>query len=56
MNKTTRQNEANKRFEQAAALSNRNTNPSREKAARIITEGNAIKAGRPVPKRAKGVE
>lgn len=54
MNKTTRQAKANQKFEQAASLADRNTKPSREKAARAITEGNAIKAGRPVPKHAKG--
>lgn len=58
MNKTTRQARANQKYEQAAMAADRaRTNrPSVafERAARLITEGNAIKAGRPVPKHAKG--
>lgn len=49
-----REKRADQKFEQAAGLADRNTKLSREKAARAITEGNAIKAGRPVPKHAKG--
>ena len=39
--------------EQAAKEVDRHTTPAREDAARLITQGNAIKAGRPIPGYAK---
>ena len=39
--------------EQAAKEADRHTTPAREMAARLITQGNAIKAGRPIPGYAK---
>lgn len=53
MKPTPRTQKANEKLEQAAKSADRNTTPSREKAARLITQANAIKAGRPVPKYAK---
>lgn len=49
----SRKQRADEKFEQAAAT-DRSTDAGREKAARLITQGNAIKMGRPVPKYAKG--
>lgn len=51
---TQREKRADQKFEDAAKQADRHTTPSREKAARLITQGNAIKMGRPIPKYAKG--
>lgn len=50
---TTREHRANQKFEQAARKAGRGTPSAREDAARLITQGNAIKAGRPIPSYAK---
>ena len=50
---TAREQRANQKFEQAARKASRGTPSAREDAARIITQGNAIKAGRPIPSCAK---
>ena len=50
---TQRTKRANEKFEQAAQQADKHTRPSREKAARLITQGNAIKAGRPIPSYAR---
>ena len=50
---TTREQRANQKFEQAARQAGRGTPSAREDAARLMTQGNAIKAGRPVPSYAK---
>ena len=50
---TTREQRANQKFEQAARKAGRGTPSAREDAARLMTQGNAIKAGRPVPSYAK---
>lgn len=41
---------ADQKFEQAARAADRHTRPGREQAARLITQGNAIKRGAPVPR------
>lgn len=50
---TAREQRANQKFEQAARKASRGTPSAREDAARLITQGNAIKAGRPIPGYAK---
>ena len=50
---TTREQRAAQKFEQAARQLSRGTRQAREDAARLITQGNAIKAGRPIPGYAK---
>lgn len=50
---TAREQRANQKFEQAARKASRGTPSAREDAARLITQGNAIKAGRPIPSCAK---
>ena len=50
---TTREQRAEQKFEQAARQADRGTRAGREAAARLITQGNAIKAGRPIPGYAK---
>ena len=47
---------AAQKFEQAAKRADLGTRPAREDAARLLTQGNAIKAGRPIPAYAKGVK
>ncbi len=47
---TAREQRAEQKFEQAARQADRGTRAGREAAARLITQGNAIKAGRPVGK------
>lgn len=44
-----------KRLEAAAGQADKHTTAGRERAARLLTQGNAIKAGRPVPSYAKKV-
>ena len=46
---TTREQRADQKFEQAARQAGRGTPSAREDAARLMTQGNAIKAGRPIP-------
>ena len=46
---TAREQRADQKFEQGARQADRGTRPAREDAARLITQGNAIKAGRPIP-------
>lgn len=52
--KAARQRAADKKFEQAAASADRartnGASPAREKAARLMTEGNALVRGAKVPK------
>ena len=50
---TTREQRADQKFEQAARQADRGTPSAREDAARLMTQGNAIKAGRPIPGYAK---
>ena len=50
---TTREQRADQKFEQAARQASRGTRQAREDAARLMTQGNAIKAGRPIPGYAK---
>lgn len=50
---TTREQRADQKFEQAARKAGRGTPSAREDAARLMTQGNAIKAGRPIPGYAK---
>lgn len=53
MKKTDRIKAANEKLERAAKEADKNTRPGREAAARLITQANAIKAGRPIPSYAK---
>ncbi len=46
---TQRTKRANEKFEQAAKQSDKHTRAGRETAARLITQGNAIKRGTPIP-------
>ena len=48
-----RHQRAEQKFEQAAAQADKGTRHGREEAARLLTQGNAIKAGRPIPGYAK---
>lgn len=48
--KAARDRRADQKFEQAAKAADRHTRPGREQAARLITQGNAIKRGQPVPR------
>ena len=50
---TAREQRAEQKFEQAARQADQGTRAGREAAARLITQGNAIKAGRPIPGYAK---
>ena len=53
MKTPTRAQRANEKLEQAAKQADKGTKPARENAARLITQANAIKAGRPIPAHAK---
>ena len=55
MTKTaSREQRVHQKLEQAAKAADRGTRPGREESARLVTQANSIKAGRPVPSWAKG--
>lgn len=51
--KSDRQAQVSAKLEQAAKSIDKGTTPAREKAARLITQANAIKGGRPIPAHAE---
>ena len=53
MKKTQRQHRADELLERAANAADRGTKQGRDQAARLITQSNAVKRGRPIPAHAK---
>ena len=53
MKKTQRQHRADELLERAANAADRGTKQGRDQAARLITQSNAVKRGRPIPAYAK---